>query len=88
VALIPFVESKSCDDTSFETLHLFLKIKVLRRPVEATAKLHVFCAAAKVRFKEAGYRSFGQNLSIASRFVFKHLLNWQTELFGEAKCQR
>ena len=39
-------------------------------------KLHVFCAAAKVRFKEAGYRSFGQNLSIASRFVFKHLLNW------------
>jgi hypothetical protein len=38
------LNSKSCDDTSFETLHLFLKIKVLRRPVEATAysveKLH------------------------------------------------
>jgi hypothetical protein len=32
------LNSKSCDDTSFKTLHLFLKIKVLRRPVEATAQ--------------------------------------------------
>jgi hypothetical protein len=29
--------SKSWYDTSLQTLHLFLKIKVLRRPVEATA---------------------------------------------------
>jgi hypothetical protein len=29
--------SKSCDDTSWPTLLLFLKIKVLRSPVEATA---------------------------------------------------
>jgi hypothetical protein len=31
------LNNKSYDGTSFETLHLFLKIKVLRRPVEATA---------------------------------------------------
>jgi hypothetical protein len=30
--------SKSCDDTSWPTLHLFLKIKVLRPPVETTAR--------------------------------------------------
>ena len=28
------LNNRSCDDTSFKTLHLFLKIKVLRPPVE------------------------------------------------------
>jgi hypothetical protein len=30
------LNNKSCDDISWQTLYLFLKIKVLRRPVEAT----------------------------------------------------
>ncbi|MEY8099664.1 hypothetical protein AB9F29_19990, partial [Falsihalocynthiibacter sp. S25ZX9] len=30
------LNNKSYDDISWQTLHLFLKIKVLRRPVEAT----------------------------------------------------
>jgi hypothetical protein len=32
------LNSKYDDDTSWRTLHLFQKIKVLRRPVETTAK--------------------------------------------------
>ncbi|MEP4460936.1 hypothetical protein, partial [Roseibium sp.] len=31
------LSNKSCDDTSFKTLYLFIKIKVLRPPIETTA---------------------------------------------------
>jgi hypothetical protein len=32
------LNNRSCDDTAFKTLHLFLKIKVLRQPFEATVQ--------------------------------------------------
>ncbi|MEY8099876.1 hypothetical protein AB9F29_21205, partial [Falsihalocynthiibacter sp. S25ZX9] len=71
------LNNKSYDDISWQTLHLFLKIKVLRRPVEATALSRLSLRLDQRRVWNHGlidsFATFSQNQNNHNKVSTGHL---------------
>jgi hypothetical protein len=71
------LNSKSCDDISFKTLHLFQKIKVFRRPVETAAlyRLSSCLPSLSCSFHIAAIRTTCSNMLAKTSIsgLFRHL---------------